>query len=524
MNERMSEQVNAEKTRFFAVFSSFYIFLFHSVTDWRSGALLLRPKILEVMSDTKKIIEETLAETKQLVRELPFRNFNLGEEITAEQLFYDSYEEAEQYKLCQWFSFFNKHYDKCICIHTLLIHATIDFMDSNELFRTQPSFGMEVSQEFFRRIFYAGFFLEVQEEYRYDEDLRIDPIDTIKDVFMTALVYGTYWKLKVNDTLEAIQFLSEGIKLNSVGRMFSHLFMRFENPKIFSRNLVRLTADEIDIMMFVLQGNNICNHAKIPFRLSKKEAHFLVHTMQWNTFKNQVLKRGIAVAKLLARVKDDKLISHFTENCRSFEYIIDDFIRDIDFWADAYKLMLEFVRLNNGSIERSQIDDFVDFFDYMKYDSGENYSLKGRTLASVDRAMHEWHRHAVFQDLEKRKNVWWKKMAIEISVEHDNEKYLFRELINGNDLFIESKIMKHCVFTYVQNCQFGRSEIWSMMKEVNGIFENYLTIELRKDCVVQVRGKHNASANLRDMNIIHKWNEQRKIAVSVSSNESEISA
>src|SRR5690606_19782313 len=113
----------------------------------------------------------------------------------------------------------------------------------NELFRTQTDYEIEISLSFFRKLLTENF-----KPY-------INPNNTVAEhLLLVALILGKYKKMQVRSTSEAIEKLSEGITDESITAMFLHLFAKYENPKILTYNLKYLSIEELDILMFVLQG------------------------------------------------------------------------------------------------------------------------------------------------------------------------------------------------------------------------------------------------------------------------------
>ena len=155
------------------------------------------------------------------------------------------------------------------------------------------------------------------------------------------------------------------------------------------------------------------------------------------------------------------------------------------------------------------IEAYVDYLVYVKYQTNANYSLKNRTALSMQIDILDWHENSDFEEYEKYKNKKWKGNGIlEVEFLFEGNTYLFKEITTGHDLYTESKEMKHCVFSYIENCLNGWSSIWSMQKLVNGVFVRQLTIEIVDTEILQISGMRNSEHTFEQIDVIEKWTER----------------
>lgn len=142
----------------------------------------------------------------------------------------------------------------------------------------------------------------------------------------------------------------------------------------------------------------------------------------------------------------------------------------------------------------------------MKYAEDSNYSLRGRTILSVENAINNWHESA---DYPKNKKLisqeWYRTTEKDIEIYKNKIKYLFKEIITGEELFLESKKLKHCVFSYIDSCVRGYIAIWSLQKAVDSIYQPFITIEVANNRIIQVSGKHNRPINAEENKLIEEW-------------------
>lgn len=84
------------------------------------------------------------------------------------------------------------------------------------------------------------------------------------------------------------------------------------------------------------------------------------------------------------------------------------------------------------------------------------------------------------------------------------DDYTFVTPKSTKDLVVEGQQLKHCVASYVNRVVKNESLIY-MMRETNDIEKSFITIEVVKGNIVQVRGKHNASPPTDVKQIVKKW-------------------
>lgn len=469
----------------------------------------VRTYITCTLLTTTKLIKNFKEETDESLKE-----FHKFEKDILERL-----DENDQYRLCQWLSFFNFNYSKCVCAYEAIVGRLI-FSACFELqaeLRQQTDYEFAISRSFWDKLFQSKLDLSIKEN---DESAGY--------LLTTSFILGKYSGMQIRSTFEAFEKLSNGINENSLNEMFAHLFTRYELPKFLTSNLSYMNLNEVEVLMYLLQGNTIRKYPKLPLSISKKETFALMNND--NPLLTSNLLMNIILAKLTIKVKnkDVDLLHSIVINYGRYLRRIPDSTEDIDFWADVinwiYAPNSPLSEINWRFGERSPINDLLDYLVYMRYESGNaDFSLKGRTLKSITRAMEEWHENAHFGNSEKWKELSWQGSEVkEYNIEFNDEKYLLEELTSGEELYKESEAMKHCVFTYAGRCASNHSRIWSMQKEVNDTYEKYLTIELQQNEIMQVKGKHNAPPSEEDLQVIEKWEAERKLSLSLCDRNEEM--
>lgn len=207
---------------------------------------------------------------------------------------------------------------------------------------------------------------------------------------------------------------------------------------------------------------------------------------------------------------------------------------DLAFWREVAR----FFCVNQTTLEA--MDDLCDYL-AAAYRRDRRYSLKGRTLASLHRAMVEWHREleaierieaaqrraeqararagyrAAAQDAGRwagsALSDWsWKPSAREAA--NRREEFVVMQLSTAAELVAESSAMRHCVSSYAAKCIAGYASIWSLRRRVPGKVDRLLTIELdRQHRAVQVRGFANRLATADEKQVLGRWATARGVTV-----------
>jgi hypothetical protein len=199
-----------------------------------------------------------------------------------------------------------------------------------------------------------------------------------------------------------------------------------------------------------------------------------------------------------------------------------DFDND-DFWITVIRWFIQ-----NPMFDPAQIGPLIDYIHRQKYELHEvvtgpdrtevrppdsDFSMKGRTAASLLREMHQWH--AQLRKETEKPPLEWVESGIGVLdwtegvLASDNlRRWTIIELLSRKELHHEGQVMRHCVASYDNSCLFGRSSIWSMGVERNHQRrKRVLTIEVanRAKRICQIRGKANRSPIQKEMNIVRRW-------------------
>lgn len=398
-------------------------------------------------------------------------------------------------RLSKWQKFFNDTYMSAPCIYSQLNFALIQLASNSYIFQNQTAYEFGLSKAFFRRLISSGVFLKLYN------------IECAKFLLNISLIFSLYPGMVIRPFQKAFEVLKDGITEDKLILMFQKLFVKYESPHLLIRHLNLLSFNEVKALVHILSGQNLRSFQNLPYPVSKKES-FLFHNKlpESLNFKNNILKRALIYSKLLMvkHAQPERLVT-FLNSSKVFENAVDDYYKEIDFWKQAFSLVSQ-IGLQTIYIS---LQDYVDYFEYQKYTLNPNYSLKGRTVTSIVRAIGGIHETIKLAQNKRLKCLSWPRVTeVDIAIKAMNTEYLFKELTSGEQLFEESSKLKHCVFTYTEYCVSGSRSIWSMTKKTDQGYIPCLTIEVRNKEIIQIAGRNNRSMNEDEEIIIDQWSAQ----------------
>ena len=198
------------------------------------------------------------------------------------------------------------------------------------------------------------------------------------------------------------------------------------------------------------------------------------------------------------------------------EILIDKFFNRRCPIAEARGRLIDVIRffgVYHAEMDKNTLIEVVDFLSW-KMGNDPNFSMKGRTGSSIIKLSTEWH--ILMQKAKMGRYVEWEGLKIP-KWKHTDDNYVWEmiELLNNRDVINEGKKQRHCVSSYVTSCVDERVSIFSLRcfsecaggDSSTGIEKDRLTIEVNRQrkSVVQIAGKMNRRATIREKNIVGKW-------------------
>jgi hypothetical protein len=289
---------------------------------------------------------------------------------------------------------------------------------------------------------------------------------------------------------------------------YDQLFIKHQISGLLNQHVHQFSITELATFTAFNHGINIG-----PFlanKLTKKEAFQLVSLkikpiLWWD----QPLERSI----LYIQFRDENATNQHLFNllnCHSgFRFQLEQFQTDRTFWKPVFRY-LQRIDLN---IELNQVRmELVNWFDYLQFKKRDNPNFRiklDKSWTENKIRMEEWIRELLIQKLlEKLPNIHWSS-PISFNYESciDNEKFLFIELTSQKELTQEGYDLHHCVGTFADICKKGLARIFSMRKKEFPLIP-IITIELRRNTIFQIKGKHNRAAKSMERKHIEAWKNQ----------------
>jgi hypothetical protein len=142
-----------------------------------------------------------------------------------------------------------------------------------------------------------------------------------------------------------------------------------------------------------------------------------------------------------------------------------------------------------------------------------NLSLKGRTPASLLRAVEEWH--ARLRAPVRGTSVEWESSGIrpfsfESGEGPSRQLFAITELISYAELHDEGAAMRHCVASYWMRCYARQCSIWSLtVEDSSGTVTRLLTLEVRISDrqLIQAKGPDNREPDDLERFLLTRWAE-----------------
>lgn len=267
------------------------------------------------------------------------------------------------------------------------------------------------------------------------------------------------------------------------------------------------------LFIHLAQGGSVLTAPGLPVvKLSKRMAHELLGAPAYVN-----LKQAVRFAQVKAVGGDDNLAYWIMHSP-----LVDNHFANDAFWLE---FMAFFAR--PAMFDNSRVSDMVRYLRRQKFDchwlrNGQiapppqpNFSLKGRTAASLLRLTDEWLRDVEMVNTARSEKMIWQACAVpgaklvHETPNYELEVYEIQELLSSQALLEEGRAMQHCVFSYAKACMLNQTAIFSLKMHRNqGQSRRLATIEVSlgiKREIVQVRAKHNAPISEEHRAIVRHW-------------------
>lgn len=416
-------------------------------------------------------------------------------------------EERKEEALIQlnlWCKFFNDHFTAAPCIYNAMISGCAEAAETNSLFALQTEHQFQLSKQFFQQFFDAG------------SKIILKP-RTGHKLLIIALIYGYYPGMVIRSLREYIPNLDMEVSFQDLDDLFHWLFVKYEIPYILTTQIHYFNLQDLDFLMYVLQGNR---PEKYPsyFRhlgrnkLTKKEGQLLFSgPLQFVQFEDQISLRATIACKLFRHNEGNiRILIVFLDKCHTFQENLNAFIGLLPFWIKVFHFLCHVGFSRFGF----SLEEYIDYFEYIALTRGKNYSFKRRTMRSIANAVNEWHHGNQFRGMEHLQlRSWTSRNLSSKPVMVNNVEFRFKEITTGERLKLESMYLKHCVYSYVQRCIYGNCSIVSLEVLADDEYLPLITIEVQGNKIVQALGAKNRFPTNKESILIRDWAYSNKLDI-----------
>lgn len=319
----------------------------------------------------------------------------------------------------------------------------------------------------------------------------------------------TTWKWKSRNTYKQLKSLIE------------HLFCEYEVPeflfqswtdKVFSNSN---NNNHIDWFLHIASGLSAKKLNKFPIKATNKMIHEFINT----PFPGYSIDDAVRRAQVIGlggseRLADAILMSRLRHN-----------FHNNDFWTTVIQFFIGVPMLNID-----EIGTIIDYVNDKKFVAKHlvingkrlyqaempDFNIKGRSVQTLIDDTHAWHRE-LKKYTKTDMSAKWVGTGIEtFTLEEGNRDkknyrhYELMEITSARELHKEGSSMHHCVFSYLSSCVKGTCFIFSL--KLFGTSQ--VTIEVRDNRAVQIRGQYNKCPDHKEISIITAWAKKENLEIS----------
>jgi hypothetical protein len=296
-----------------------------------------------------------------------------------------------------------------------------------------------------------------------------------------------------------------------------HLFARWPVPpfmdSVWFKGVSAEAFRQQRWFLHIGQGQNI-RTADLPLEYTKRMAHHFQQAPADSTVEaalrwGQIHALG-GNARLVRAVLGTRLGKDFEHD---------------NFWITVLRFFVA-----NPLLDPAQIGPIIDYIHRQRFAWHEvngsagvverkpppqaQFSMKGRTPASLLRQMTTWHQ--TLARVQQPRAEWPASGIGPFELVEGSEKngslkiWTITELLSTKAIVAEGRAMKHCVASYAHSCATGACSIWALEVETLEGRTKVLTIEVESAArlICQARGKCNMLPGEKHRSILRRWAEQ----------------
>jgi hypothetical protein len=194
------------------------------------------------------------------------------------------------------------------------------------------------------------------------------------------------------------------------------------------------------------------------------------------------------------------------------------------FWSTVIRFFAKAKTLDMNQLRR--------FIEYLEatFRGNVNYSLKGRTIKTLERDANEWHEQMQrFRDAHNQAE--WPSLGIplldwETSTNNKMVTYRTVELLTADALYQEGLDMRHCVAEYVDDCIDGDTSIFSLRKYDGTAFKKIATLAIDpfNMSIYEAEGNCNTPLTTEAVMALNTWQAQGIVTYKAQRHQEELHA
>lgn len=337
-------------------------------------------------------------------------------------------------------------------------------------------------------------------------------IEEYHDAISKILKYNIFW---IRD-IETWEWKSRNT-YKQFKSLVSHLFCKYDVPEFMFQSWESKSSygqEHIEWFLHLADGKSARDISRFPFLMTRKMAFEFINT----PFPGYSIEDSVRRCQVIGLGGDDRLA-----NAVLMSRLRNQF-KNNDFWTSVIQFFVGVPMLN-----LDEVGTIIDYINEKKFVSkhfvkngiriyapeNPNLTIKGKNITNLIQETHNWHK-----ELKKHSkadmSAHWKGTGIESFIHEEGNKeknshkiYEIAELLTAKDLHREGKTMHHCVFSYMSSCIKGTCAIFSL--QLFG--QSLVTIEVRDNQAVQIRGPYNKPPEQKERTIIYNWASKNNIEI-----------
>lgn len=229
-------------------------------------------------------------------------------------------------------------------------------------------------------------------------------------------------------------------------------------------------------------------------------------------------KKGLAILGL-----ESKNELKYLQACGSIAYYRECKEDIFKYNLDTYDKFIGYLRMsrNNMEINKKSLKYMMDnnfniyfYLDYLRF--VEKLGLPKTSKILYPQNLRESHEKLekkiqVIDSMEKQEQIKNRVIKELYKYRFGDNEFIITPANSPLDLINESKELSHCVRTYIDKYAAGDTSIFLIRKREN-VNHPYYTLELRRNEVIQLRGKNNCRPTDSVVAFVNKWAKKNKLS------------